>query len=574
MREAERARQYEEYKDRVQEIANGLVKRTELRRAHGRPRPGGGGVIRREDLLPRESFRNGDRVRAYIYDVRREPRGPQIFMSRTHPNFMAKLFAQEVPEIYDGIIEIDAVARDPGSRAKIAVHSNDSSIDPVGACVGMRGSRVQAVVGELQGEKIDIIQWSPDPAAFIVNALAPAEVTKVVLDEEAKRIEVVVPDEQLSLAIGRRGQNVRLASNLTGWDIDILTEAEESERRQEEFLSRSEMFMEALDVDEVIAHLLVTEGFSSVEEVAFVPIEELAAIEGFEEELASELASRAQAHVEATNRALNERRIELGVSDEVAAIEGLDPAILVALGEKRDQDAGRSRRSRRRRARRDPGRHGALAGGGQRRHHAGAGALVRGRGSGRCRGGRGGRRRRAGRRKRRRGARESERLSAQANMRERPARPADRQPALHRERRQRAARGAAALRGRPRRPPGARSRREPAGAGPLGHGRARRAGCGLREGPVRPGRAPARRRRARSRRRGRAAAGGAGAGPARACAPRRRAGHRLRQGEARAGRAARGGAGRGERWRPARPRAPRRAGRGTSPWSRSSTAPH
>ena len=332
VREAERARQYEEYKDRVQEIANGLVKRTEyggltvdLGRAEA--------VIRREDLLPRESFRNGDRVRAYIYDVRREPRGPQIFMSRTHPNFMSKLFAQEVPEIYDSIIEIDAVARDPGSRAKIAVHSNDSSIDPVGACVGMRGSRVQAVVGELQGEKIDIIQWSPDPAAFIVNALAPAEVTKVVLDEESKRIEVVVPDEQLSLAIGRRGQNVRLASNLTGWDIDILTEAEESERRQEEFLSRSEMFMKALDVDEVIAHLLVTEGFSTVDEVAYAPIEELAAIEGFEEELASELATRAAAHVEATNRALNERRIELGVSDEVAAIEGMDPAILVALGE-------------------------------------------------------------------------------------------------------------------------------------------------------------------------------------------------------------------------------------------------
>ena len=254
-------------------------------------------------------------------------------MSRTHPNFMSKLFAQEVPEIYDGIIEIDAVARDPGSRAKIAVHSNDSSIDPVGACVGMRGSRVQAVVGELQGEKIDIIQWSPDPAAFIVNALAPAEVTKVVLDEEAKRIEVVVPDEQLSLAIGRRGQNVRLASNLTGWDIDILTEAEESERRQEEFRTRSEMFMEALDVDEVIAHLLVTEGFSTVEEVAFAPIEELAMIEGFEEELVVELASRAAAYVEAMNKALNERRIELGVSEEVAAIEGLDPAILVALGE-------------------------------------------------------------------------------------------------------------------------------------------------------------------------------------------------------------------------------------------------
>ena len=332
VREAERARQYEEYKDRVEEIANGLVKRAEyggLTVDLGR----GEAVIRREDLLPRESFRNGDRVRAYIYDVRREPRGPQIFMSRTHPNFMAKLFAQEVPEIYDGIIEIEAVARDPGSRAKIAVHSNDSSIDPVGACVGMRGSRVQAVVGELQGEKIDIIQWSPDPAAFIVNALAPAEVVKVVLDEEAKRIEVVVPDEQLSLAIGRRGQNVRLASNLTGWDIDILTEAEESERRQEEFRTRSEMFMATLDVDDVIAHLLVTEGFATVEEVAYVPVEELAAIEGFEDDLAAELSQRATAYVKAMNKELNERRVALGVGDEVAGIEGLDPGMLVALGE-------------------------------------------------------------------------------------------------------------------------------------------------------------------------------------------------------------------------------------------------
>ena len=332
VREAERARQYEEYKDRVEEIANGLVKRTDfggltvdLGRAEA--------FIRRDDLLPRESFRTGDRVRAYIYDVRRELRGPQIFMSRTHPKFMSKLFAQEVPEIYDGIIEIDAVARDPGSRAKIAVHSNDSSIDPVGACVGMRGSRVQAVVGELQGEKIDIIQWSPDPAAFIVNALAPAEVTKVVLDEEAQRIEVVVPDEQLSLAIGRRGQNVRLASNLTGWYIDILTEDQESERRQEEFRTRSEAFMKALDVDEVIAHLLVTEGFADVEELTGVPVGELAAIEGFEEVLAEELGRRAKAHVEAVNKALNERRIELGVGDDVAAAEGLEPKMLVALGE-------------------------------------------------------------------------------------------------------------------------------------------------------------------------------------------------------------------------------------------------
>src|SRR6201981_3450032 len=276
---AERQRQYNEYKDRIGEIVNGLVKRVEfgnivvdLGRAEA--------ILRRDELLPRESFRQGERVRAYIYDVRQEVRGPQIFLSRTHPQFMAKLFAQEVPEIYDGIIEIRAVARDPGSRAKIAVISNDSGIDPVGACVGMRGSRVQAVVAELQGEKIDIIPWSQDPATFVVNALAPAEVAKVVMDEEQRRIEVVVPDEQLSLAIGRRGQNVRLASQLTGWDIDILTEAEESERRQEEFRTRSKMFIDALDVDDVIAHLLVTEGFTSVEEVAFVASEELASVEG------------------------------------------------------------------------------------------------------------------------------------------------------------------------------------------------------------------------------------------------------------------------------------------------------
>jgi N utilization substance protein A len=246
---------------------------------------------------------------------------------------MAKLFAQEVPEIYDGIIEIKSVARDPGSRAKIAVLSNDSSIDPVGACVGMRGSRVQAVVGELQGEKIDIIQWSPDPATFIVNALAPAEVAKVVLDEETRKIEVVVPDEQLSLAIGRRGQNVRLASQLTGWDIDILTEDEESERRQEEFKRRSQSFVEALDVDDVIAHLLVAEGFTSVDEVAYVPLEELNAIEGFDEDLSSELRRRAQDFLESENKRLAERYGELGVADDLAALEGLTPAMLVTLGE-------------------------------------------------------------------------------------------------------------------------------------------------------------------------------------------------------------------------------------------------
>src|ERR1700757_2028632 len=297
VREAERDRQYQEYKDRIGDIVNGIVKRVEYGNVVvdlGR----GEAIGRRDEMLPREQVRNGDRIRAYIHDVRQEPRGPQIFLSRAHPQFMAKLFAQEVPEIYDGIIEIRAVARDPGSRAKIAVISNDSSIDPVGACVGMRGSRVQAVVGELQGEKIDIIPWSNDPATFVVNALAPAEVAKVVLDEDAHRIDVVVPDDQLSLAIGRRGQNVRLAPQLTGWDIDILTEAQESERRTEEFRSRSQMFIEALDVDDVIAHLLVTEGFTSVEEVAFVATEDLAGIEGFEPAIAAELQQRARTFLE------------------------------------------------------------------------------------------------------------------------------------------------------------------------------------------------------------------------------------------------------------------------------------
>ena len=333
VREYQRKKQYEEFKDRVGEIINGVVKRTEygnLMVELGRAEA----LLRRDELIPRESFRNGDRVRAYIYDVREEPRGPQIFLSRTHPGFLAKLFAQEVPEIYDGIIEIKAVARDPGSRAKMAVISRDSSIDPVGACVGMRGSRVQAVVQELQGEKIDIIPWSPQSATFVVNALAPAEVTKVVMDEEAGRVEVVVPEEQLSLAIGRRGQNVRLASQLTRWDIDILTEAEESERRQEEFRRRSSLFVEALDVDDVIAGLLVTEDFSTVEELAYTPPDELAAIEGFDENIAAELIRRAEAFISRRDSELTEQRVELGVTDEVAAIEALTPAMLVALGEK------------------------------------------------------------------------------------------------------------------------------------------------------------------------------------------------------------------------------------------------
>jgi N utilization substance protein A len=297
VREAERERQHGEFKDRVGEIAGGTVKRVEygnvivdLQKAEG--------IIRRDEMIPRENVRLGDRIRAYIYDVRREQRGPQIFLSRARPEFMSLLFRAEVPEIYDGIVQIKSVARDPGSRAKIAVISKDSSIDPVGACVGMRGQRVQAVVGELQGEKVDIIQWNQDAATFIVNALAPAEVTKVVLDEESNRIEVVVPESQLSLAIGRRGQNVRLASQLTGWDIDILTEQEESERRQKEFAERTQLFMEALDVDEVIAQLLATEGFETVQEVAYVDAGEIAHIEGFDEDTASEIQTRARDYLE------------------------------------------------------------------------------------------------------------------------------------------------------------------------------------------------------------------------------------------------------------------------------------
>jgi N utilization substance protein A len=332
VRDAERERMFDEYKDRMGEIANGTVKRVEYGNVIvdlGR----GEAIIRRDELIPRESFRYGDRVRAYIYDVRREQRGPQIFLSRTHPQFMAKLFMQEVPEIYDGIITIRSIARDPGSRAKIAVTSSDSSIDPVGACVGMRGSRVQAVVNELQGEKIDIIQWSPDAATFIVNALAPAEVVKVVLDEDAERIEVVVPDQQLSLAIGRKGQNVRLASQLTGWDIDIMTEASESERRQAEFAERSSTFMEALDVDEVIAQLLASEGFSSVEEVAFVEPSEIASIEGFDENTAAEIQTRAREHLEKLEAELEAKRKALGVADELAEVPGVTTAMLVTLGE-------------------------------------------------------------------------------------------------------------------------------------------------------------------------------------------------------------------------------------------------
>ena len=332
VREAERERQYEEFKDRVGEIVNGVVKRVEYGNVVvdlGR----GEGIMRRDQSIPRENFNIGDRIRCYIYDVRRETKGPQILLSRAHGGFMAKLFAQEVPEVYDGVIEIRAVARDPGSRAKMAVVSNDSSIDPVGACVGMRGSRVQAVVAELQGEKIDIIQWSPDEATFIVNALAPAEVSKVVMDEEDERVEVVVPDDQLSLAIGRRGQNVRLASQLTGWQIDIMTESQESERRQREFTERTALFQEALDVDEVIAQLLVTEGFASVEDVAYVEPSEIASIEGFDDDTAEELQTRAREYLEKEAAEYDAKRRELGVDDAVLDVEGITLPMAVALGE-------------------------------------------------------------------------------------------------------------------------------------------------------------------------------------------------------------------------------------------------
>ena len=331
VRDAERERQFEEYKDRVGEIVSGTVKRVEYGNVVvdlGR----GEGIMRRDQSIPRENFNIGDRCRCYIYDVRRETKGPQILLSRAHGGFMAKLFAQEVPEVYDGVIEIRAVARDPGSRAKMAVISNDSSIDPVGACVGMRGSRVQAVVAELQGEKIDIIQWSQDEATFIVNALAPAEVSKVVMDEEDERVEVVVPDEQLSLAIGRRGQNVRLASQLTGWQIDIMTESQESERRQREFAERTSLFQEARDVDEVIAQLLVTEGFATVEDVAYVDVSEVASIEGFDEETGAEIQARAQDYLDRETAELDGKRKELGVEDGVLAIEGITLPMAVALG--------------------------------------------------------------------------------------------------------------------------------------------------------------------------------------------------------------------------------------------------
>ena len=331
VREAERDRQYEEFKDRKGQILNGMVKREEYGNIIVDLNGRGEAILRRNEKIGRESYRIGDRIRSYIKDVRREARGPQIFLSRTAPEFMAELFKMEVPEIYDGIIEIKAVARDPGSRAKIAVISYDSSIDPVGACVGMRGSRVQAVVNELQGEKIDIIPWNQDQATFLVNALQPAEVSKVVIDEEAGKIEVVVPDEQLSLAIGRRGQNVRLASQLTGLDIDIMTESDESARRQAEFTERTNLFIETLDIDEMMAQLLVSEGFTNLEEVAYVDLDELLSIDGFDEATASELQARARDNLEAANKKALDTAKALGVEDSLINFEGLTPQMLEAL---------------------------------------------------------------------------------------------------------------------------------------------------------------------------------------------------------------------------------------------------
>ena len=332
VRDAERDRQYEEFKDRVGEVINGIVKRVEhghiivdLGRAEG--------IIRRGDSIHRENFSTGDRVRSYLYKVSREIRGPQIFLSRAHPDFMVSLFAQEVPEVYEGVIEIKSCARDPGSRAKIGVFSNDSSIDPVGACVGMRGARVQAVVGELGGEKIDIIPWSPDHATFIVNALQPAEVSKVVLDEDEQRVEVVVADDQFPLAIGRRGQNVRLASQLTGWQIDLMTDTQDSERFQKEFAARTQLFMKALDADETLAQLLASEGFETVEEIAYVETGDMAVIEGFDEEIAEELQTRAREFLDREAEALDARRRELGVADDVFELEDVTPAMAVKFGE-------------------------------------------------------------------------------------------------------------------------------------------------------------------------------------------------------------------------------------------------
>lgn len=335
VRDAERKRYYEEYKDRNQEIISGVVRRIEYRNVFVELNGGAEAILRRDEQIPRETFSVGDRVRALIYDVREETRGPQIFLSRTHPMFLAKLFVAEVPEIYEGTIVIKAVARDPGSRAKMAVHTEETMLDPVGACVGMRGSRVLPIVQELQGEKVDIIPWSEDIATFVVNALAPAQVSKLVLDEEGGRLETVVPDDQLSLAIGRRGQNVRLAANLTGWEIDILTEEQESERRSKEYQAKNEMFVAALDVDDMIAQLLINEGFSNIQQVAFLGLEELTSIEGFDEDLASELQTRAQVYLDKEQQKVIEEAKNLGLMQDliefVERIDGFTQALLLKL---------------------------------------------------------------------------------------------------------------------------------------------------------------------------------------------------------------------------------------------------
>ena len=332
VREAERQRQFQEYKDRVGEIVVGTIKRVDnqsviidLGRAEA--------IIKKDQMIPREQLRPGDRLRCFIIEVSEQTKGPQIFLSRASNDFLAALFTQEVPEIYDGIIEIKGVAREPGSRAKISAFSNDPSIDPVGACVGMRGSRVQAVVSELQGEKIEIIPWTDDPVTFVINALAPAVPSKVVMDEDASRMEVVIPDDQLSLAIGRRGQNVRLASQLTGWFVDILTEAEESEKRQEEFSERSKIFIEALDIDDVIAHLMVSEGFVSISDIAEAPLEELMSIEGFDEDISSELSERAKNFVKIENKRIDNALKELKVKDDLYNFSELNKSNILTLAE-------------------------------------------------------------------------------------------------------------------------------------------------------------------------------------------------------------------------------------------------
>ena len=333
VRDAERNKQFEEYKEKIGTIVNGTIKRIEFGNVIldiGKTEA----ILRRDEIIPQEKFKNGDRVRAYVLDVRRENKGPQVFLSRTCPEFMAKLFTQEVPEIYDGIVKIMGVARDPGSKAKIAVKTDDMTIDPVGACVGLRGIRVQAVVTELQGEKIDIVPYSEDKAQYIVSALSPAEVTKVVLDEENNRIEAVVPQEQFSLAIGRRGQNVKLASQLLGCDIDVLTEEQEQERRSNENKVRSQRFIEALDVDEMIAHLLIAEGFSTVDEIALVPLSELAEIEGFDEDVAAELQKRAKDFIAKRNEEFAEKSKTLGIDEQLKTVEGLDQDMILTLAGK------------------------------------------------------------------------------------------------------------------------------------------------------------------------------------------------------------------------------------------------